>query len=79
MKAKTSITLSADLLQAIDELASPGVSRSAFIERVLRAFLADRRRRARDARDLRAINRHAQSLKAEAADVLTYQAEWLEE
>jgi metal-responsive CopG/Arc/MetJ family transcriptional regulator len=79
MKTKTSITLSTDLLETIDKLAGRGVSRSAFIERVLRAFLSDRRRSMRDARDLRAINRHAARLNAEATDVLTYQAPWGEE
>ncbi len=78
MKIKTSITLSTDLLEAIDKLTGQGVSRSAFIERVLRAFLTDRRRSTRDARDLRAINRHAPALNAEAADVLSYQAPWAE-
>jgi metal-responsive CopG/Arc/MetJ family transcriptional regulator len=79
MKTKTSISLSTDLLVAIDELTGPGGSRSAFIERVLRAFLSDRRRIARDARDLQALNRHAAGLNAEVADVLTYQASWPEE
>jgi metal-responsive CopG/Arc/MetJ family transcriptional regulator len=78
MKTKTSITLSTDLLEAIDKLAGPGVSRSAFIERILRGFLSNQRRNARDARDLRVINRHAERLNAEAADVLGYQAPWAE-
>ena len=74
MKVKTSITLSADLLEALDGLTGPSVSRSALIERVLRAFLENRRRRTRDARELRVLNEHAARLNAEAADVLAYQA-----
>ena len=74
MKEKTSITLSKDLLTKVDRLASSKGSRSAFIERVLRRYLRDRSRAAAHARDLTRINRAAQRLNAEAADVLDYQA-----
>jgi metal-responsive CopG/Arc/MetJ family transcriptional regulator len=74
MKAKTSVTLSADIIAAIDELAGPGGSRSAVIERVLRGFLKRRQRAASDARDLALLNRHSARLNAEAADVLGYQS-----
>jgi metal-responsive CopG/Arc/MetJ family transcriptional regulator len=72
MKEKISITLSTDLLSDIDRLASSR-SRSAFIERVLRKYLNQRARAARDAQDVEKINRAAESLNAEAADVLAYQ------
>lgn len=78
MKAKTSITLSEDLLEAIDRLAG-GAPRSAFIERVLRAFIRRQDRARADARDLMLLNRHAEQLNDEAADVLDYQASWSEE
>jgi predicted transcriptional regulator len=78
MKAKTSITLSEDLIQAIDQLAD-GMPRSAFIERVLRAFVRRQERARADARDLMLLNRHAEQLNAEAADVLEYQSPWSEE
>lgn len=74
MKTKTSITLSQDVLALVDRLAGPNGSRSAVIERVLRGYLRHRARRARDARDLERLNRAAQRLNAEAADVLAYQA-----
>jgi metal-responsive CopG/Arc/MetJ family transcriptional regulator len=74
MKEKTSITLSGDLLTAIDRLAGSKQSRSAFIERVLREFLRERARAAVQARDLDRINAAAQRLNAEAADVMGYQA-----
>ncbi|MGO9647169.1 putative transcriptional regulator, CopG family [Candidatus Sulfotelmatobacter sp. SbA7] len=79
MKEKTSITLSGDVLAAIDRLAGPRKagskhSRSAFIERVLREFLRERARAALQARDLERINAAAGRLNAEAADVLEYQA-----
>ena len=73
MKVKTSVTLSADLLEAIDQQAGEGQSRSEFIESALRAFLVQIRRQARDARELELLNRHADRLNAEAEDVLDYQ------
>jgi metal-responsive CopG/Arc/MetJ family transcriptional regulator len=74
MKEKTSITLSGDVLTAIDRLAGSKQSRSAFIERVLRQFLRERARAAVQARDLERINAAAQRLNAEAAEVMEYQA-----
>jgi metal-responsive CopG/Arc/MetJ family transcriptional regulator len=74
MKEKTSITLSRDLLAKLDRLAGSKHSRSAFIERVLRKYLRDRARAARHSRDLGRINRAANRLNREAADVLDYQA-----
>ena len=75
MKSKTSITLSEDLVEAIDELTPEGGSRSETIERLLRESFAIRERRARDLKDLEAINRHADELNAEAEDVLNYQVD----
>ncbi|MGA9966581.1 MAG: ribbon-helix-helix protein, CopG family [Terriglobales bacterium] len=74
MKEKTSITLSGDVLAAIDRIAGSKQSRSAFIERVLREFLRERARAAVQARDLERINAAAQRLNAEASDVMEYQA-----
>jgi len=74
MKEKTSITLSGDVLAAIDRLAGSKQSRSAFIERVLREYLRQRARAALQARDLERINAAAQQLNAEAAEVMEYQA-----
>ena len=73
MKVKTSITLSPDVLEAIDAQAGRGRTRSEFIEAALRAFLAQTRRHERHARDLAILNREAERLNREAADVLTYQ------
>lgn len=78
MKSKTSITLSEDLLAEIDRLAGPNRTRSAFIERALRAFLRQRQREQAEARDLVALNRHAAQLNEEASDVLAYQTSWPE-
>lgn len=75
MKSKTSITLSEDVVAAIDALTPEGGSRSETIEQLLRESFAARERRARDLKDLEAINRHADELNAEAEDVLTYQVD----
>jgi metal-responsive CopG/Arc/MetJ family transcriptional regulator len=74
MKEKTSITLSQDVLREIDRVAGAKYSRSAVIERVLRRFLRERKRAEAQAQDLARINQAAESLNAEAADVLEYQA-----
>ncbi len=75
MKVKISITLSEDLLKAIDEYTGEHKSRSEFIEGAVRAFITQLNRKQQDARDLEIINQHADSLNREAADVLTYQVD----
>lgn len=76
MKVKASITLSQDLLRAVDELAKSS-SRSEVIEHALRDFLAARARATRDARDLEIMNQHADAYNLETADLLSYQP-WIE-
>jgi metal-responsive CopG/Arc/MetJ family transcriptional regulator len=76
MKVKASITLSDDVLAAIDALAKSS-SRSEVIEQALRDFLAARERMQRDARDLEIMNRHADAYNLETADLLSYQP-WIE-
>jgi metal-responsive CopG/Arc/MetJ family transcriptional regulator len=73
MKEKTSITLSTDVLAGIDRLAGSKRSRSAVIEYALRRYLTERTRARIQARDLEQLNRAADELNAEAADVLDYQ------
>jgi metal-responsive CopG/Arc/MetJ family transcriptional regulator len=73
MKTKTSVTLSADTIAAVDALAGPNGSRSAVIERILRQFVKRRQRQSRESRDLETLNRHSKRLNAEAADTLEYQ------
>ena len=76
MKVKASITLSPELLRAVDELAKSS-SRSEVIEHALRDFLAARARAQRDARDIEIMNKHADAYNLETADLLTYQP-WIE-
>jgi metal-responsive CopG/Arc/MetJ family transcriptional regulator len=73
MKAKTSITLSMQLLVKIDKLIGENASRSAFIEKVLRDHLRDEEREAAGQRDLELINANADALNAKAEDTLEYQ------
>jgi metal-responsive CopG/Arc/MetJ family transcriptional regulator len=74
MKEKTSITLSSDVLTKVDRLAGAKLSRSAFIERVLRSYFRGRTRKETQSRDLKRINAAADQLNREAAEVLEYQS-----
>ena len=74
MKVKTSISLSEDLLIAIDARVGDFRNRSDLIDTAVRAFLKRLEREEQNAKDLAAINRHADALNSEAEDVLTYQA-----
>jgi len=69
VKERISITLPWEVLEQVDRL-SGEESRCAFIERVLRGYFTP----AASARDLERINRAADRLNAEVADVLQYQA-----
>jgi metal-responsive CopG/Arc/MetJ family transcriptional regulator len=73
MKQKTSITLSKELLTAIDRVAGSKQSRSAFIEAALAQYLRQRARAQVEARDLELINQAANELNAEVDDILRYQ------
>jgi metal-responsive CopG/Arc/MetJ family transcriptional regulator len=75
MKIKTSITLSEDLIQDIDQFIGESRNRSAFIEMAVRSYLDSRSKSLRDLRDLEIINKNAERLKREAEDVLAYQVE----
>jgi metal-responsive CopG/Arc/MetJ family transcriptional regulator len=73
MKEKTSITLSKEVLTAVDRIAGSKQSRSAFIEAVLTQYLRRRARAQIEARDLELINKAANELNTEVEDVLRYQ------
>jgi metal-responsive CopG/Arc/MetJ family transcriptional regulator len=73
MKSKTSISLSTEVLESIDRYSNEFRSRSDFLEQAARIFLARLARVECERRDLEIINRSADSLNAEAADVLAYQ------
>jgi metal-responsive CopG/Arc/MetJ family transcriptional regulator len=74
MKIKTSVTLSEELLEAIRQLRKRyKKSRSDFIEAAAWAFINQLKRQELNARDLDIINRRADFLNKEAAEVLAYQ------
>ncbi|HKZ86689.1 MAG TPA: ribbon-helix-helix domain-containing protein [Anaerolineae bacterium] len=75
MKVKTSITLSEDLLAAIDKRAGQFKNRSDLIETALWAFITQMARDEQNARDLAIINQQADRLNREAVDVLAYQVD----
>jgi metal-responsive CopG/Arc/MetJ family transcriptional regulator len=73
MKVKTSITVEKDLLEAVDKLSGANKNRSEFIEAAIQAYIVQRTRVERNARDLKMINESADILNQEAFDVLDYQ------
>ena len=73
MRIKTSVTLSKDVLKAVDKLSRSYKSRSEFIEIALRSFIAQTARHQQNVKDLEIINRRADALNSEAEDVLAYQ------
>lgn len=72
-KEKTSVSLSGELLAAVDTVAGK-TGRSALVERVLRSYLKRLVRRHRNARDLALINKHAASINRESDWLLELQA-----
>ncbi len=72
MKLKTSITLEAGVVAAVERAARAGESRSQVIERLLRQSLAEQERAAIDRRDRAILDARADELNEEAADVLGY-------
>ena len=73
MKQKTSVTLSEDVLAGLKRASRRGESRSETVDRLLRERLAEQAAHLARAREIDQINRHADALNAEAADVLGYQ------
>jgi len=74
IKIKTSITLSHEILNAIDLHIGEYKSRSEFLEMAARKLIIHLERKEDEQRDLEIINGRADALNAEAEDVLTYQA-----
>jgi metal-responsive CopG/Arc/MetJ family transcriptional regulator len=74
MKVKTSITISEELLKVVDKRAKQyKKNRSDFIEAAVLAFIGKLIRDEQNARDLEILNRRADFLNQEAAEVLAYQ------
>ena len=75
MKVKTSITLSRETIEAIDEIAGEDANRSRIIELAVSEFVTAHRRRRREAQDLEILNRSADRLNRETEEILGYQTE----
>jgi len=73
MKIKTSITLSEELIQSIDELFGGRINRSEFIEKAVKDYVERQAQRKKDLQDLEILNKKADKLNKEAEDVLSYQ------
>lgn len=73
-KTKISISVSANLLAAADELAGKS-RRSELFERGVRSLVRRIVRRARHERELALLNKHAERLNAAAADTLEFQSD----
>jgi len=74
MKIETSISLSEDILDIIDELSEQYQNRSEWIEMALRSFIAQITHE-KNVQDIDIINQNAARLNEEALDVLTYQVD----
>jgi metal-responsive CopG/Arc/MetJ family transcriptional regulator len=73
MKIKTSITLSKNLLKEIDSIISKSGNRSVFIEEAVKSYLNQKKRAARNRKDVKMIGLAAGKLNSEADDILSYQ------
>ncbi len=73
MKIKTSVTISDDVLKAVDEFTGAHSNRSKFIESAVVRFIEHLRRKRQNAKDLAIINRRSKRLNREALEVLEYQ------
>lgn len=80
MKVETSVTLSPELIAAIDACAGGGRHRSELLEELAWEALRRRERAIRTERDIALINLHADFLNSEAEEFLTLQADvWADE
>jgi metal-responsive CopG/Arc/MetJ family transcriptional regulator len=76
MRMKTSVSLTTELLDEIGRVAGRDVNRSEFLEKAAWDRIALLKRKRREARDGRILQRNARALNSEAIDVLEYQADW---
>lgn len=73
-KTKASVSISADLLAAADELAGKS-HRSELFEHAVRSMMRRIVRRARHERELAILNKYAERLNADAAETLEFQSD----
>lgn len=73
MKVKTSVTISKQLITAIDKVLNENQNRSTFLETAAWEHIARIRRAKINRRDVALINQYADQLNAETLDTLVYQ------
>ncbi len=73
MKVKTSVTLSPQLIEAIDQQCGVGGTRSEFLEKAAWEVIRARQRHERDARDTRIYTEHAEEYNRQALESLELQ------
>ncbi len=74
MKVKTSVSLSEELITALDILRGDHTSRSDLIETILHTYVLQRQRDERDERDLAILNANTDRFNTESADFEELQA-----
>jgi metal-responsive CopG/Arc/MetJ family transcriptional regulator len=62
-------------MRSIDEAAGDRINRSQFIEEAVKEYIVQRARKKREFDDLAILNKKADKLNKEAADVLSYQVD----
>jgi hypothetical protein len=73
MKVKTSITISEDNINLINNLLAPDGNMSEFIEKAIVYYINYIKITKRDIHDYNILNNNAERLNIEAEDVLSYQ------
>lgn len=73
MKVKTSITISEDKIDLINNLLAPQGNMSEFIEKAIVHYINHINLSKRDINDFNILNNNADRLNIEAEDVLSYQ------
>ena len=73
-KVKTSVSISREVLDAIDGLVGDTGQRSALVEQAVIEYIARHRRQKRGEQDRRLIDRHAEDLERDVEESLDFQA-----
>ncbi len=72
-KMKSTITISDELMNAIDQITGQKNNIENLIELLLRKYIEEEKKKRQDLNDLRILNDNSEYFNSEAKDVLTYQ------
>lgn len=70
---KSTITISDELVNAVDQIIGEKANIENLIEVLLRKYIEEEKRKQQDLRDLQILNDNSDYLNSEAEDVLSYQ------